>query len=162
MRHQLAIAFLVACTACATSIAYPAGETETATFILNNATSREAATLLRTIVGVKKLELPDDQTITVHDTPEQLELATAVVKMLDASDDTADTTPLPAGDGAVIVAVTLNRASTADVMKALRTELQIARIAVVGEKRVFLRDTDGQILEAMKVIERLERSREQS
>lgn len=160
MRHRLAIAFLIACSACTTSLAYPEDETQVATFILNNATSRDAATVLRTIVAIKKLELPDDHTITVRDTPEQLELATAVVKMLDASEDTTDTTPLPAGDGAIIVAVALNRASAGDVMAALRTELRIARIASVGEKRLFLRDTDGQIMAALKVIERLEGSHE--
>jgi hypothetical protein len=162
MRQKLAVAFVIASTACTTSIAYPADETQAVTFSLNNVTSPEAATVLRTIAGVKNLEAADDHTITVRDTREKLELATAVVKMLDTTDDTADTTPLTVSDGSVIVAVVLNRASSKDVMVALRQELRIARIATAGEKRVFLRDTDSQVQAALKVIGRLEGNHEDS
>ena len=155
MRHKLAIAFVIASTACITNIAYPADETQVATFTVSHATSRDAATILRSIVGVK-LEAADDHTLTVRGTKENLELAAAVVKMLDTTDNTADTTPLPAGDGSVIAAVVLDRASAEEVMDALRRELRIARIATAGEKRVFLRDTDSQIQAALKVIGRVE------
>lgn len=157
MRNKLAVAFVIASTACTASLAYPANETQALTFSLKNTTSPDAATVLRTIAGAKSLQATDDHTITVHDTREKLELAAAVVKMLDATGDTADTTPLPAGDGSVITAVALNRASSKEVMVALREELRIARIATAGEKRVFLRDTDGQIQAALEVIGRLER-----
>ena len=134
MRHKLAVAFVIACTTCATSIAYPADETQAVTFSLNNATSREAATVLRTIAGVKNLEIDDDHTITVRDTQEKLELAAAVVKMLDATEDTADATPLTTSDGSVIVAVFLNRATSGEVIVALQKELHC-------EKRGSRRDT---------------------
>ena len=162
MRNKLAVAFVIASTACAASIAYPADETQVLTFSLKNATSSEAATVLRTITGVKNLEASDDHTITVRDTQEKLELAAAVVEMLDATGDTADTTPLSAGDGSIIAAVALNRVSSKEVMVALRKELKIARIATAGEKRVFLRDTDSQIQAALEVIGRLERNHEHS
>lgn len=162
MRQKLAIAVVIASTVCISSIAYPADETQVVTFSLSHATSREAATVLRTIVGVKKFEAVDDHTIMVRDTQENLELAAAVVKMLDTTDDTADTTPLPAGDGSVIAAVVLDRASSEEVMDALRRELRIARIATAGEKRVFLRDTDSQIQAALKVIGRIEGNHEDS
>jgi hypothetical protein len=162
MRQKLAIAFVIASTACITNIAYAADETQVVTFNLSHATSREAATVLRTIVGVKKFQAANDHTITVRDTQENLELATAVVKMLDTTDDTADTTPLPAGDGSVITAVVLDRASSVEVMDALRLELRIARIATAGEKRIFLRDTDSQIQAALKVIGRVEGNHEDS
>jgi hypothetical protein len=162
MRHKLALVFVIASTVCITSIAYPAYETQAVTFSLNNATIPVAATVLRTIVGVKNLEADDDHTLTVRDTQETLELAAAVVKMLDATDDTAETTPLSASDGSVIAAVVLNRASSKEVMVALQKELHIARIATAGEKRIFLRDTDSQIQAALKVIGRLERNHERS
>jgi hypothetical protein len=162
MRQKLAIACVIASIVCITNIAYPADETQVVTFSLNHATSRDAATVLRTIVGVKKFEAVDDHTITVRDTQENLDLATAVVKMLDATDDTADTTPVPAGDGSVIAAVVLDRASSKEVLDALRLELRIARIATAGEKRIFLRDTDSQIQAALKVIGRLEGNHEDS
>lgn len=162
MRYQLAVAFVIASTACATSIAYPADGTQAVTFSLSNATSRQAATVLHTIADAKNLEAPDDHTITVRDTQEKLELAAAVVKMLDATDDKADRTPLSANDGSVIVAVVLNRVSSGEVIVALQKELQIARSAGAGEKRVFLRDTDSQVEAALKVIERLERNHEHS
>ena len=82
--------------------------------------------------------------------------------MLDTTDATADTAPLPAGDGTVIAAVVLDRASSEEVMDALRRELRIARIATAGEKRVFLRDTDSQIQAALKVIGRVEGNHEDS
>jgi len=153
MSNKLAVAFVIASIACAVSIAYPADETQALTLSLQNATSPAAATVLRTIVGVKSLQAADDHTITVRDTQENLDLAAAVVKMLDAP---GDTTPLTTGDGSVIAAVTLNRASSKEVMLALREELQIARIATAGEKRVFLRDSDSQIQAALEVIGRLE------
>ena len=162
MGHKLAVVFMIASAACTTSIAYPADETQAITFSLNNATSREAATVLHTIAGTKNLEAADDHTITVRDTQEKLELATAVVKMLDTTDGSADTTPLSAGDGSVIVAVILKHASSGEVIVALQKELQIARSAGAGEKRVFLRDTDSRVQAALKVIERLERNHEHS
>lgn len=158
MRHQLAVAFMIACTVCSTRLAYSADETRAATFRLDRVTSPDAATALRTIAGVKNLQIPDDHTVTVRDTPETIELATAIVKMLDAADEEVDTTPLPAKDGSVIAAVVLDRASSGEVMVALRKELRIARFATVGEKRILLRDTDSQVQEALKVIARLERS----
>jgi hypothetical protein len=162
MRPKPALVFVIASTVCTTSIAYPADETQAVTFSLNNASSPVAATVLRTIVETRNLKADDDHTLTVRDTPEKLELATAVVKMLDTTADTADTTPLSASDGSVIAAVVLNRASSKEVMDVLRTELQIARIATAGEKRIFLRDTDSQIQAALKVIEKLERNHEHS
>jgi hypothetical protein len=158
MRHKTAVAFVIASTAFTASIAYAADETQAVTFSLSSATSPEAATVLRTIAGVKYVEAADDHTITARDTPEKLQLATAVVKMPDTRDGTADTPPLSAGDGSVIVAVALNRASSGEVIVALQKELQIARSAGAGEKRVFLRDTESQVQAALKVIEKLERA----
>ena len=162
MRHKLAIAFVIASIACITNIAYPADETQVVTFSLSHATSRDAATVLRSIVGVKKFETADDHTLTVRDTRENLDLAAAVVKMLDTADDTAETTSLPAGDGSVIAVVVLDRASSVEVMGVLRRELRIARSATLGEKRILLRDTDSQVQAALKVIERVEGNHEDS
>ncbi len=158
MRHKLAVALVIASTVCTTCAASAAEETQAATFSLSNAATPQAATVLRTIVGIKDLKIDDDHTITVRDTREKVELAEAVVKLLDAADDAVDTTPLPASDGSVIVAVVLKGASSGEVILALQQELQFARSAGAGEKRVILRDTDGQVMKALKVIERLERS----
>ena len=162
MRHKLAVAFLIASAVCTTCTAYAAEETQPATFILSNATSPQAATVLRTIVAIKDLKVDDDHTITVRDTREKVELAEAVVKLVDATDDSVDTTPLPAGDGSVIVAVVLKSASSGEVIRTLQQELRFARSAGAGEKRVILRDTDSQVMKALKVIERLERSHDRS
>ncbi len=159
MRHKPAIVLVIASIAsiaCITNAAYPADETQVVTFTLSHAASRDAATILRSIVGVKKFETADDHSLTVRDTRENLDLATAVVKVLDTADDTAETTSLPAGDGSVIAAVVLDRASSKEVMDTLRQELRLARSATLGEKRIFLRDTDSQIQAALKVIERVE------
>jgi hypothetical protein len=162
MSNKLAVALVIVSTACTASIAYPADETQVVTFNLSHATSRDAATVLRSIVGVKKFETADEHTLTLRDTRENLDLATAVVKMLDTTDDTAGTTFLPAGDDSVIAVVVLDRASSVEVMGTLRRELRIARSATVGEKRILLRDTDSQIQAALKVIERVEGNHEDS
>ena len=156
MRHKPAIAFVIASIACITNIAYPTDGAQVVTFSLSHVASRDAATILRSIVGVKNFEIADNHTITVRDTRENLELVAAVVKMLDTTDDTADTTPLPASDGSMIASVVLDCADSKEIIDAVRSELRIARIATLGEKRVFLRDTDSQIQAALEVIGRVE------
>ena len=157
MHGKLAVALAIAGTAWTASLAYPADETHAVTFSLSHATSPQAATVLRTIAGAKDLEFPDERSITVRDTPEKLALAAAVVNMLDAPDDAAETAPLTAGDSSVIATVVLKRASEQDVMVALRKELHFARFATAGGKRILLRDTDSQVQAALKLIARLER-----
>jgi hypothetical protein len=160
MRCKLTIACVIASTAWTASIA-SAGETQAVTFNLRHATSFEAATVLRTIVFVKDLTLADDHTLTVHDTQKQLDLAAAVVTMLDTTDDTAATAPLSVDDGSLIATVVLHHASSQEVMAALRQELHFARVATASAKRILLRDTESQVQAALKVIARLERSRQQ-
>ena len=161
MRRQLAVALAIAGAAWTVNAAYPADEIHAVTFSLNHATSPEAATVLRTIAGVKDLEFPSDNAITVRDTQERLALAAAVVKMLDSADDAAEMAPLSADDGSVIATVVLKRASEQEVMLALRKELHFARFATAGEKRILLRDTASQVQAALKLIARLEQSHQE-
>jgi len=161
MREKLAVAIVIASTAWTADAAYPADETRAVTFQLKHSTSPDAATVLRSIAGVKDLEFPGDHAITVRDTPARLELAAAVVKMLDAADDAVETAPLSADDGSVIATVVLSRASAQEVMAALRRELHFARIAMAGGKRILLRDTKSQVQAALTVIARLEHSHQE-
>ena len=117
--------------------------------------ARDLLTSLRTIAYVEDLKAVDDHTIVVTDKAEQLDLAEAVTEMADKSDATADER-LDVSDGTVILCVALQNASSVDVMRALMNRLHIARQATLGEKRLFLRDTDEKITAALKVISDLD------
>jgi hypothetical protein len=159
MIRRLQLALVLASLPCLVAPARAADEaTQELTFHLTQIAARDAATLLRTIAGTKNISGVDDSTIVIRDTPENLDLATAVVGMADTSGATSPEGRLAVSDDTVIASVALEHASARDVMLALRTQVQIARIATLGEKKVFLRDTDSQITAALKVISDLEAS----
>lgn len=153
----LLVALVLACAPCLAAQAEAADEPiQDLTFRLTQITAKEAATTLRTIAGTKDFRAVDERTIVVRGTAENLALVAAVVEMADSSDAPTAEGRLAVSDGTVITCVTLENAWAIDVMEALRTQLQIARIATLGEKKVFLRDTDDQITAALKVISELE------
>ena len=63
---------------------------------------------------------------------------------------------LPASDDSIVVGLRLQRAAPADVMVALRTKVQIAKVVAMEDGRMFLRDTEAQIEAARAVIRELE------
>lgn len=139
------------------ALAHAAGEpAQERTFHLQHVAAKDVATSLVTIAGAKNIRAADERTIVVKDTAENLALAAAVVRMADTSGAPAAEGRLAVGDGTVIISVTLENAAAIDVMDALRAQLRIARIATLGEKKVFLRDTDSQITAALKVINDLD------
>jgi type II secretory pathway component GspD/PulD (secretin) len=157
MSQKFLLALVIACAACFVGTARAADEpAQDQTFNLENVEAKDALTILRSIADTRKVSYVDEHTIVVQDTPENLALVSAVVKMADAAGDTADESPLPVSDGTVITAVVLRHASAKDVLIALRREVQIRRIATLGEARVIFRDTESQTQAALEVIRRLE------
>jgi hypothetical protein len=157
MSQKFLLALAIACAACVVSTARAADEVaREQTFHLENVEAKDALTILRSIADTRKVSYVDEHTIAVQDTPENLALVSAVVRVADTAGDTADESPIPASDGTVITVVDLRHASSLDVLRALRKELQIRRIATLGESRVFLRDTESQTQAALEVIRRLD------
>ncbi|HEX6901864.1 MAG TPA: hypothetical protein VF789_19240 [Thermoanaerobaculia bacterium] len=160
MPRKILLALVIACAACCVSAACAADEIEQdpqdQTFHLENMEAKDAFTILRSITDTKKLSDVDEHTIVVRDTPENLALVSEVMRRADAAGDTADESPIPVSDGTVITAVDLRQASSLDVLRTLRKEVQIRRIATVGEARVIFRDTESQTQAALEVIRRLE------
>jgi hypothetical protein len=153
----LLVALVLACAPCLAAQAEAVDEpVQDQTFRLTQTAAKDALTVLRSIVGTKNFRVADERTIVVRDTAEILAMAAAVVEMADSSDAPAAEGRLAVSDGTVITCVTLENAWAVDVMEALRTQMRIARIATLGEKKVFLRDTDDQITAALKVISELE------
>jgi len=160
MSQKFLLALVIACAACFVSAVCAADEMEQdpqdQTFHLENVEAKDALTVLRSITDTRKISAVDEHTITVRDTAENLALVSEVVKRADAAGDTVDESPLPVSDGTVITAVALRQASSMEVLKALRNEVRIRRIATVGEARVIFRDTESQTQAALEVIRRLE------
>ena len=157
MSRRFLLTLVIASAICLVSTARAADKpAQGQTFHLENIEAKDALTIVRTITNTTKISDVDEHTFTVRDTPENLALVSAVVRMADATGDTADESPLPADDGTVITAVALRHALALDVLKTLRKEVRVARIATLGEKMVFLRDTESQTQAALEVIRRLE------
>jgi type II secretory pathway component GspD/PulD (secretin) len=151
------LALVLALAPCIAARAWAADEpARELTLQLTQIEAKNAATLLRTIADVKKLRAVDEHTIVVSGTAEELDAAAAVVRIADVSEARAADERFTAGDGAVIIGVKLENAFTVDVMQALRMQLRIARLATLGEKRIFLRDTEKQIAAALEVISDLD------
>ena len=156
MYQRFLLALTIACAVCLVSTARAADEVaQEQTFHLENIDTKDALTIIRSIADAKISDV-GEHTFVARGTPENLALVSAVVRMADTAGDTVDESPLPAGDGTVITVVVLRHASAIDVLRTLRKEVRVARIATLGEARIFLRGTEEQIQAAMEVIRRLE------
>lgn len=157
MFRRLLLAFVLATVPGFVVPAFAADEaTQELTLRLTQISAPEAATLLKTIVATKGITGVDDRTLVIRDTEERLALAREVVGMADTNDAAPIRSRLAVSDGTVITGVTLEHAFAEDVMVALREQLHIARIVTLGEKRLFLRDTESQTAAALKVINDLD------
>lgn len=155
--RRLQLVLLLVCSACIAAPAHAADEAlQELTLRLKQITAQDVATALVTVAGTKKFTAVDERTIVVQDTAEKLALAEAVAKMADTSDAPAAKGSFAASDGTVITCVTLENVLAVDVLEALYKQVEIARIATLGEKKIFLRDTDKQTTAALKVINDLD------
>jgi hypothetical protein len=155
IRHPLP-ALVLACVAGLVAPARAADEpTQELTLHFTHVEAKVLATSLRTIAEIKELKVADDHTIVVEDTAAKLAVAEAVARMADVDGAPPDER-FDVGNGTVILRVTLENARAVDVMKALMQQLRLARQATLGEKMLFLRDTDEQIKRAVELINELD------
>jgi hypothetical protein len=157
MSRKLPLVLLLACGAWL-GVAVHAAEEEAgqeATFELTGIEAKDAATLVRTIAGIRELRLPDEKTLVIQGTADDRALVTSLLDMAAAPGGAASAERLPASDGSVVVAVLLERAAPADVMTALR-QLRVARVVAMEDGRMFLRDTEGQIEAALALVGKLD------
>lgn len=128
----------------------------TSEFQLKHAGARDMATILRTIAGTRQFEIPSERVIRITDTTEVLELSKQLVTALDSP--APGTVTLPTGDSQVVV-FRLHHARPADAMKALRTVLQVSKIAVQQEPPVvIIRDTAEKNKSAQALLEIVDRA----
>lgn len=129
----------------------------TATVSLERLKASDAATTLRTIAGVRGLNIVDEQTIEITEAPEAIELARTVIAMAEDPDDVTEEIPTrSAADGTVIASVQLRRASATEVMTALRRDVEIGRIATIRPSSVIVRDTPEKVAAALALIRQME------
>ncbi len=119
--------------------------------------THDAATALRSLAGVRKLEIVDDHTLRTTDGADTVAIAKAVLEVIEhPAVGAAENSTRPLSDGSVLAAVRLNHASPSDVMLALR-KLGTARIAVLsGPATVAFRDTPAKAEAALNAIREME------
>lgn len=129
----------------------------TATLDLRHLSSKDAATLVRTVVGTRDVEMVDDDTLRVTDSAATRRLAETVLEMVEPREDRAPTVATHrAPDGTVLAVVPLREATSRDAMAALQP-LRIARTVWLTEPRVVaVRDGEEAVAEALRVLDELE------
>jgi hypothetical protein len=154
-----AAAALLACFALPAPATPQDQANETIEIVLADLDPPAVFTLLRTIVGSKRLAEVEEGTIQVTDTADRLALAEKVVEMVGAAGgDPPATVTYEVGDETVVAVVPVAHVPLREAMSALRRQQRIARI-VTQETRslLVLRDTREQIDAALELIATLDR-----
>ena len=117
---------------------------DTRTFTLRHLTSSEAATLLRTIVGVEKISGSDDHTLDATGSQASLHLATELLSALDVP-EVVPSQSFTTGNDTVIAVIPLRDILASDAMHMVR-ELRIQRLVALDKRQVLVvRDTPEQV-----------------
>ena len=145
----------VVCVALSASLASAAESTLTADFNLQRVKPNGAIVVLRTLAGTRQIVAVDDHTVRVSDDESKIAVARTLVGLIEKPAEDSVTVQL--ADGSTIAMASLRRASARDVLTALRTKLQIRRIATIEgdgsmSSLVLVRDSDEQAQEALKLI----------
>lgn len=149
----LVLASVVAATAAAAPMALPSDEARGEKIQLLRLEAKGAMVLLRSIAGVKEVEIVDDKTLRVQGTPDRVLLARKIVELTEATGGTVDAEGrFDVGDGTIVACAALRESSRNELMTALR-ELGIRNIAVVNEPpTILVRDSEAQVTAALKLI----------
>ena len=147
------LASAVAATAAAAPTALAADEARGEEIKLLRLDAKGAVVLLRSIAGVKEVEIVDDKTLRVQGTPDRVHLARKILELTEATGGTADAEGrYDVGDGTIVACAALRESSRNELMTALR-ELGIGKIAVVNEPpAILVRDSEAQVTAALELI----------
>ena len=151
---RIAAAVLVLTTLVSTLPAVAEEQAETRKFVLTHLQSRDVATAVRTIVGIKHFAIKDEHSLEVTDTRERVQLTAELL----AAIDVAEIAPIPGlstEDDSVVAIIPLRETSAEDVT-ATMLELKIRRSATVANPAVavVLRDTPEQVALAREALDR--------
>ena len=162
MKKLAGVAILTLCGLTSTS-ALAADSTVTADLVLEQLRPADALTIVRSLAGVRGAEVLDERSIRVTGDADSVEVAKLVIDLAEHPSAVAGEIPTHTlADGSVIASVRLEHASVIDVMKALRKEIGIRRIAVDSKlSTVVVRDTAAQVESALAVIRQMEASEDQ-
>ncbi len=123
----LVLASVVAATAAAAPMALPSDEARGEEIKLLRLDAKGAVVLLRSIAGVKEVEIVDDKTLRVQGTPDRVLLARKILELTEATGGTADAEGrYDVGDGTIVACAALRESSRNELMTALR-ELGISK-----------------------------------
>lgn len=155
----LCLAILVSLVSLGASGASDQGAAGAAEFTLQHIRAADAATALRTIADARRIEVVSDHALRIQGTPEGLQLAEQVLALVDSGTDSALTAFTVPSDQSRVSAFRLERSTAAEALKALRTVVGIAKVAVHQDPAlVIVRDTPEQVEAARALIEILEKA----
>jgi hypothetical protein len=146
----------IVCVALSTSPASAAESTLTADFNLQRVKPADAVVVLRALANTRRIVIVDDHTVRVSDDESKIADARAVVGLIEKPAEGSGTS-VQLADGTTVAMASLRQASAIDVLKALRTKLQIRRVATIEgdgstSSRVLVRDSTERAQEALKLI----------
>ncbi len=152
------IAFAVAATATTQSVAVeglPAEEPRTEELKIERLAAKDALVAVRSLAGIREIEVRDLHTLSIHDTPAKLLLARQVVELLDHPKSSS---PLQVvrdvGDGTTLASYALRATSARDAMRMLMGKIGIRRVTAVAENEtVLFRDTREQVEAALALLD---------
>lgn len=135
------------------SLASADDQSDSKSFTLQHLKPRDAATVVRTIAGIRHLAAPDDETIEISGTQVALHLTAELLSALDVP-EIDPSQNFTTGDETVVAVIPLRDILPSEAMAALR-ELRLQRVAALVEPAVVVvRDTADQVKLAIAVLEK--------
>lgn len=129
-----------------------AQQAETRTFELQHLRVQHAATVLRSIVGIRLLEVADERTIAITGEPDAALLSTELMTALDTA-TVVLSRQFTTGDETAVAVIPLRDMSAREAMETLR-ELQLQRVtAHDGPAVVVVRDTPDRVSSAIAALD---------
>jgi hypothetical protein len=152
MYRGVAAGFAILMALLSTRLASADDQTDTRTFALHYLRAQDAATIVRTITGIRKLAAPDAHSIEATGTRVALQLTAELLSALDAPEVEPSQT-FTTGDETAVAVIPLRDISPSAAMAALR-KLQIQRVAASVEPAVVVvRDTPEQVASAIAALD---------
>lgn len=159
MKKLAGVAILTLCGLTST-FALAADSTVTADLVLERLRPADALTTVRSLAGVRGVEVLDERSVRVTGDAESVAVAKLVIDVAEHPSVVADEIPTHTlADGSVIASVRLEHTPVLDVMMALREEVGIRRIVADSAlSTIVVRDTAAQVESALAVIRQMEAS----
>ena len=155
--NRLAAAALALTSLVSTLPAVAEQQAETRSFVVAHLRLPDAATVVRTIVGVEHLAAKGERGLEVTGTRAHLQLTAELLAALDVA-EIAPTQGMATSDDSVVAVIPLREISSADAMLAMR-ELEMRRAATLTgpAAAVVVRDTPERVALAVEALRAADR-----